>query len=88
MRDPWRQVVHISEGTGPRGGEYWSLILECGHHAAKRRPRLGMPAALGRSLAATCAPGRMRCLFCGMGCDPHPETIAAEVAALEELGHD
>lgn len=86
MADPWRQVVHISESAGPRGGEYWSLILECGHHASRRQPRTGVPAALGRNITATCAPVRVRCLFCGLGCAPHPETIAAEVAALAELG--
>lgn len=81
--DPWREVVHIATTTGPRGGETWSLLLECGHHAARRRPRLGMTAAFGRGATAGGPPRRVRCAWCGMGCKPHPETIMAEVTALE-----
>jgi hypothetical protein len=59
---PWRDVVHIEEGVGSRGGAYWSLTLACDHVAVRHRPRLHM-----RDVPAEVAfaPGRVRCYTCG-----------------------
>jgi hypothetical protein len=61
---PWRDVVHIADNTGPRGGRYWTLTLECGHHAFRPVPVIApdkMAAVFGR---VRTAPHRVRCYFC------------------------
>ena len=48
---PWRNVTFIKESVGPRGGEYWWLTLECGHHKAVAIPVLS-PAGSWRAESA------------------------------------
>ncbi len=62
-----REVMHISDYQGPRGGEGWLLILSCGHSEMRRKPRLGPVGCLGRGSLlrpAPTAPRRLRCLMC------------------------
>ena len=66
---PWRTVVHIDEQPpGPRGGEAWCLLLDCGHHAFRPIPHPDPVRALAnigltrRVLRG--APHRVRCLWC------------------------
>jgi hypothetical protein len=66
--EPWRDVVHIEERTGPRGGRYWELTLDvCGHLAFRTCRPLGIEAACGapggRGRRIT-APDRVRCRTC------------------------
>lgn len=56
---PWRAVEHIADNVGPRGGEYWTLTLECGHLTFCPVPRFNLSYPKIRS-----APRRMRCRFC------------------------
>lgn len=58
----WREVVHISEQTGPQGGECWVLLLECGHHAFRPRPRLGKNNRWMQKLSF--APHKCKCNIC------------------------
>lgn len=37
LAGPPREVVHIFEREGPRGGPYWRLVLECRHSVARKR---------------------------------------------------
>jgi len=37
LAGPIREVVHIFEREGARGGPYWRLVLECGHSVARKR---------------------------------------------------
>lgn len=73
---PWRRVVHISEGAGPRGGASWVLLLECGHRAFRPRrvpgpedaasilsPVIQMHGRRVRRPRFT-APKKARCLWC------------------------
>jgi len=58
----WKDVVHIEERTGPRGGAYWLLTLECGHRkTVPRHPGY----AYRLPVACRFAPKRVRCLHCG-----------------------
>lgn len=73
---PWRQVVHIEHQEGPKGGEYWWLTLECGHHKAVAIPayRIEFMAMVSfkdtkRSPKKRTAPERCRCLLCALNSD-------------------
>ncbi len=71
---PWRTVVYIEESEGPKGGRYWTLTLDCGHHAFRPIPRLNIAAAISPIVLMTkhrrrpplvrTAPQRVRCIFC------------------------
>jgi hypothetical protein len=66
---PLRDVVHIEEKTGPRGGEFWWLKLSCGHFVAKYRrgSRFSNMVGLifGRiTIEDMLAPKRARCWSC------------------------
>lgn len=58
---PWRKVLHIEHRTGPRGGDFYWLTLECGHHFSTRS-RDGASAAWWRKI--TYAPHKVKCFFC------------------------
>jgi hypothetical protein len=65
MPKPWRQVTHISEVEGDRGGWAWVLDLECGHVAVRPQPsrRAGrLTQRLFRKLRF--APKKVRCRVC------------------------
>lgn len=61
----WKDVVHIREGKGPRGGEYWFLTLECGHHKSVPRPPFRPEMVMTMLRRPSGAPKRVRCLYCG-----------------------
>jgi len=71
-RNPFRQVIYILHKVGPLGGEYWDLLLECGHSAFRRLPRFDITAFMGRPFKpeSHSAPQKVRCLLCGLGIDP------------------
>lgn len=58
---PWRDVVHVEDCTGPRGGEHWLLTLSCGHHKARGKPRYQLHQF---RKPPRFAPKRTRCLVC------------------------
>lgn len=68
----WKDVVHIQDEMGPRGGGVWFLTLECGHHKAVRKPLFRpeqdlVRATFGGKLPRAKkfeAPNRCRCLVC------------------------
>lgn len=71
---PLREVVHIEEGEGARGGKYWWVTLECGHHKGIQQRYTKSPERLfgvltsGRvTLDQLMCPKRARCLFCPGG---------------------
>lgn len=73
MTKPWRKVVHIEHSIGERGGEYWWLTLECGHHKSVPVPpyriEFGVMVTLGKRCRAPkkrTAPERCRCLLCAL----------------------
>jgi len=75
MSRPLRDVVHIEERTGPRGGGIWYLTLSCGHFSVvrMRAPSYSnnVGAAFGRlSMKDFFAPERSRCWICKD--DPKP----------------
>jgi len=55
-------VAHIEAKTGPHGGEFWWLTLECGHFKAVRKPRFREHQILRRKMPF--APRRVKCLVC------------------------
>lgn len=64
---PWREVVHIEERTGPRGGSGWLLTLACGHTASRpdptpRDPMRFLTAMQQNDLRG--APKKLRCITC------------------------
>lgn len=79
---PWRNVVHIDEQTGSRGGKCWVLTLDCGHTAFRAQPNPTPEQLIARMMpplidVATklrpfrmTAPYRVRCLHCPTEGDP------------------
>ncbi len=57
-----REVVHIRESTGPRGGKAWELRLSCGHYRYVRRATGKRRPSLFRRLQF--APKTAQCLVC------------------------
>ena len=65
-RHPLRPVVFINdERIGPKGGRTRLCVLSCGHLKAWN-------ASQGKRLFASArlVPQQMRCLLCGLGCEP------------------
>jgi hypothetical protein len=66
-----REVVHIFEREGPRGGPYWRLVLECGHSVARKRHDSksfsAIAQAMFRPLSEGLAPSHVQCHYCGSG---------------------
>lgn len=56
---PWREVAHIADRVGSRGGMYWLLTLECGHITTRTKPKFKLFQT--RRLAA---PYKVRCFHC------------------------
>jgi hypothetical protein len=73
LAGPTREVVHIFEREGARGGPYWRLVLECGHSVARKRhdPRSfsAIAQAMFRPLSERLAPRHAQCHYCGSGCE-------------------
>ena len=75
---PWREVVHIETIEGSRGGQTWSLILDCGHLVCRPKQtgrRLGIAQLVFRNPDRGLAPKRVRCWACDAkipSCDPMP----------------
>lgn len=63
MTRPWRQVVHIEETLGGRGGRVWRLTLDCGHQVFHRIPRFSIWKFITGKLVLG-APHRKRCWGC------------------------
>jgi hypothetical protein len=66
LAGPLREVVHIFDREGRRGGGYWMLVLDCGHAVARKRVPLTV-GTLFRPLAEKLAPKRCQCHYCGTG---------------------
>lgn len=82
MSKPWRKVVHIEHSTGERGGEYWWLTLECGHHKSVPIPpyriEFSVMVTFGkqrRSPKKRTAPERCRCLLCALADTAQSEPV-------------
>jgi len=60
---PFRDVEHIEERTGSRGGRYWLLTLSCGHIVTRDIPRFRIWKALDGQMPPT-APHRVQCRVC------------------------
>lgn len=65
-----QKVVYIFDREGANGGPYWLLVLECGHTVSRARVVANMDNIL-RPMAHKLAPKRVRCHYCGIGCEPH-----------------
>jgi hypothetical protein len=71
LAGPTREVVHIFERHGTRGGAIWLLVLVCGHPAVRKRtdPKSWseLAQAMFRPLDERTAPRRVQCHRCGAG---------------------
>jgi len=79
---PYREVVHIEDRRGPRGGPYWLLTLSCGHIVTRRAPNpdplrvsstvmfLADEEGVDRYLDSQCAPKKVRCIHCPTETNP------------------
>lgn len=93
--NPWREVIHIREGVGSRGGLYWDLLLECGHLTFRSRPAFDAARFAGLCLAKDTdallahygAPKKCRCWHCGEGgADPLSQAaILAHIKLREKM---
>lgn len=84
MKPTKRQVVYITSLEGPRGGRYWSLLLECGHTECRSQPAIhGGSVLFKRTIKFFLAPEQVLCKLCELGIEPSPETICAQVMALD-----
>lgn len=82
LTKPWREVVHIEYSQGERGGQYWWLTLECGHHKSVPIPPLriefGLIVSFGnrsRAPKKRTAPERCRCLLCALAKDRESQRV-------------
>lgn len=68
-----REVVYIFEREGTRGGSIWWFVLSCGHAVARKRYAAkswtAMVLLMRRPLSEKLAPKRVRCNYCGSGCE-------------------
>lgn len=64
---PWRNVVFIEQAKGPRGGDFFKLKLECGHHAFRAIGFSdGRAGVAGNRKPVLSAPRRVRCHRCSL----------------------
>lgn len=79
LTGPLREVVHIFDRVGPRGGAYWLLVLDCGHLVARPRHVVrhwtALTHALFEPIEKRFAPRSVQCHFFGSGVEKHDPAV-------------
>ena len=63
MKTEMKDVVHIDDIEGPRGGTYWKLELSCGHTKRVYKPKF-RPGDIFKPIRF--APYKCKCVICEM----------------------
>lgn len=82
-RKHYRDVVYIGRQTGPRGGEYWVLLLDCGHYAFRPVPRIDVTTICHGRIRH--APHRVKCATCAAGVEPRPERVLPLMRVMDRI---